>query len=260
MYIETIYSKNKGIASKGTILLLHGVCFGAWYWEDNFLPWFADKGYEVIAMSYRNHGSSEVKGSIKWRRINEYLKDIDQVVKNINGDIYIIGHSMGGFLTQHYLQKFPNIQIKKSVFLCTVPASGVGGATWQIIKTYPLQFIHAVCTFSFLPVFRNHARTKKLMFSHISKTESIAPIINQMQDESFLAYLDMLLLNRPTIKKLSTPSLFIAAAQDFLINPTAIERNAQELDAEFLLVDGAHNINLEDGWKNVAHQIADFFI
>lgn len=259
MYIETISRKSEQHQSKGTIVLLHGVCFGAWYWEDNFLPWFSNQGYDVIAISYRNHGKSESKGSIKWRRVKEYLRDIHQVVTTIKGDIYIIGHSMGGFLTQHYLQKYPNLQIKKAVLLCTVPASGITGATWQIIKTYPLQFIHALCTFSFMPVFRKHTRTKHLMFSSSNKIEALAPIINRMQDESFLAYLDMLLLNRPATRKIDIPLLFIAAANDFLIHPAAIERNAQQLRGNFLVLDGAHNINLEAGWENTSQQIAGFF-
>lgn len=259
MHIETIFQKNNQPESKGTVLLLHGVCFGAWYWEDNFLSWFAKKGYDVIAMSYRNHGNSESKGSIKWRRISEYLEDIHQVISTISGNIFIIGHSMGGFLTQHYLQKHQHPQIKKALLLCTVPAGGVGVASWQIIKTYPLQFIQALCRFSFLPVFKNQARTKKLMFSNNSAIEKLTPIINRMQDESFLAFLDMLLLNKPSTKKIKTPLLFIAAAQDFLISPVAIEKNANQLEADFLLVDGAHNINLEEGWENLGQKIAAFF-
>ena len=34
---------------------------GAWCWSDNFLPWFAEQGYDVHAISLRNHAGSEKK-------------------------------------------------------------------------------------------------------------------------------------------------------------------------------------------------------
>jgi pimeloyl-ACP methyl ester carboxylesterase len=272
MQIEAIHTKSSS-PSKGTVVLLHGVCFGAWYWENNFQPWFTEHGYDVIAISYRNHSKSESKGSLRWRTINEYIEDIHSVVAAITGDVYLIGHSMGGFLLQHYLQKHPSSKIKKAVLLCTVPANGIGGATWQVIKTYPFSFLHALVTFSFKPVFNTKA--KRLMFANHFPDDELQPIVARMQDESFRAYLDMMILNLPSTKPpgfskaitnseplTKTPEvsvLMIGGEDDFLVRPSALKKNAKQLNAELVLMKGAHCINMEEGWERVAERIEQFF-
>jgi pimeloyl-ACP methyl ester carboxylesterase len=276
MQVETIHTKPSS-SSKGTIVLLHGVCFGAWYWQNNFQPWFTNNGYDVISISYRNHGNSESKGSLRWRTINEYVEDVHSVVSKINGDVYLIGHSMGGFIVQHYLQKHPSANIKKAVLLCTVPANGIGGATWQVIKAYPFSFLKALFTFSFKPVFNNKQKAKKLMFAPAVSDALIDEVVPRMQDESFRAYLDMMFLNLPKVKPpgfvqpltnnnpsgktpevYSVPLLIIGGEEDYLINKNALVKNAKQLRAELVMMKGGHNINLEEGWENVAERIEEF--
>lgn len=257
MFIETIHTKSSSPA-KGTVVLLHGVCFGAWYWENNFQPWFAAHGYDAVAVSYRNHGKSESKGSLRWRTINEYIEDIHSVVATIKDDVYLIGHSMGGFLVQHYLQKHPSPKIHKAVLLCTVPASGIGSATWQVIKAYPFSFLHALFTFSFKPVFNTYPKAKRLMFANHFPDDELQPIVARMQDESFRAYLDMMLLNFPSTKSTGVPLLMIGGENDFLVRPSSLKKNAKQLDAELVLMKGAHNINMEKGWERVAERISVF--
>jgi len=258
MLIETKHTKPIS-ASKGTVVLLHGVCFAAWYWEDNFQPWFTANGYEVIAISYRNHGQSEKTGSLRWRTINEYIEDIEQIVSKIQGSVYLIGHSMGGFLAQHYLSKHATSKIKRAVLLCTVPTAGIWGATWQIIKHYPFQFLQALITMSFKPLFNNEKRAGRLMFSPGFSKEKLKTIVPRMQDESFRAYLDMLLLNLPYTNYIYTPLIVIGGKDDFMIPPSAIKKTAAKLHAEAYILNGGHNINMEDGWEKVAEQIEVFF-
>jgi pimeloyl-ACP methyl ester carboxylesterase len=255
--LETIHTKPSS-PSRGTIVLLHGVCFGAWYWESNFQPWFTAQGYDVISMSYRNHGRSTHKGSLRWRTINEYVEDVHAVVSNITGDVYLIGHSMGGFLVQHYLQQHLSPQLKKAVLLCSVPASGIGGATWQAVKTYPLSFLKALLTLSFKPVFNSKDKAKKLMFAPAVPGELIDAIVARMQDESFRAYIDMMLLNRPGTQP-TIPVLMIGGTEDFLIREASLRKNALLLGATLLMMNGGHNINLEQGWEQVAEIIQEFF-
>ncbi len=258
MQLEIIHTKSSP-ASKGTIVLLHGVCFGAWYWESNFQPWFTQQGYDVIAISYCNHGKSEKKGSLRWRTINEYIEDVHSVVSKIEEDVYLIGHSMGGFIVQHYLQRYSSVTIKKAVLLCSVPASGIGGATWQVIKTYPFSFVKALFTMSFVPVFNTYAKAKRLMFAGSFPDAELQPIVARMQDESFRAYLDMMFLNLPATKPGAVPLLFIGGEDDFLVRPSTLQKNAQQLNAEWVLMKGAHNINMERGWEKVAEKIEEFF-
>ena len=38
---------------------MHGAYHAAWCWEEHFIPFFYAHGYNVYAMSFRNHGNSE---------------------------------------------------------------------------------------------------------------------------------------------------------------------------------------------------------
>ncbi len=268
MHIETIHTSTtaNGVSQplveqtpKGTVVLLHGVCFAAWYWETNFQPWFTEKSYEVIAVSYRNHGKSEKKGSLKWRTINEYIDDVHSVVSKIEGPVFLIGHSMGGFIVQHYLKKHPSLKIKKAVLLCTVPASGIVGATLQVIKTYPFSFLQALLRFSFIPVFNNKQKAKKLMFAPTVTDALIDAVVPRMQDESFRAYIDMMFLNLPSTKPSNAPLLMIGGADDFLVRPNSLKKAAAKLNVELAIMPGGHNINMEQGWERVAEKIDLFF-
>jgi len=41
------------------LLFVHGICHGAWCWEEHFLPWFAERGFEAHAVDLRGHGASD---------------------------------------------------------------------------------------------------------------------------------------------------------------------------------------------------------
>ena len=40
------------------LLFVHGAWHAAWCWDENFLSFFADKGYRALALSFRGHGDS----------------------------------------------------------------------------------------------------------------------------------------------------------------------------------------------------------
>ena len=44
--------------SKTPIVFVHGAFTGAWCWNEHFLTWFADQGFETISFSLRGHGGS----------------------------------------------------------------------------------------------------------------------------------------------------------------------------------------------------------
>lgn len=255
--LETYHTKPTG-TSKGTIVLLHGVCFGAWYWQHNWQPWFTQAGYDVISMSYRNHGSSSKRGSLRWRRIHEYVADVHQVVSGCNGPVYLIGHSMGGFVAQHYLQRYGKQHVIKAVLLCTVPHSGIIGATLQIARRHPLAFAKALATLSFRPVFNNPQRLRQLLFSSQVPESLVAETLARIQDESFLAYLDMLVCNLPGLPRHQVPLLYVAAKDDFLIATAALKKAAARSKATLLECPGAHNLHMEAGWEPVAAAVLQF--
>jgi pimeloyl-ACP methyl ester carboxylesterase len=78
----------------------------------------------------------------------------------------------------------------------------------------------------------------------------------QMQEESYMAFLDMAMLDLPKPANIKTPMLVLGAARDNMLKPSEIRATAHAYNtrAEFI-PDVAHNSMLEQGWQAVADRI-----
>src|SRR5262245_36364543 len=86
------------------LLFVHGAWHAAWCWDEYFLGFFADKGYRAVALSLRNHGnSSKIKPRLC--SIADYVNDVASVASSMPAPPVIIGHSMGGWVVQKYLER-----------------------------------------------------------------------------------------------------------------------------------------------------------
>lgn len=56
MHLELIQAAGRGQKKPVKLLFVHGICAGAWVWEQSFLPFFASFGYDSYALSLRGHG------------------------------------------------------------------------------------------------------------------------------------------------------------------------------------------------------------
>lgn len=126
--LEVICAHAKGEA-KGSIVFVHGVCHGAWCWE-NFLRDFSDRGYDCFALSLRGHGDSAGHGLRKQLySVACYVSDVKKVVeqcsKKTHEKPFLMGHSMGGAIVQQYIDKYSET-IKGAILLAPVTAEGMG--------------------------------------------------------------------------------------------------------------------------------------
>ncbi len=105
---------------QATIIITHGL---AQHSDDykNVAKQFNKAGYHVMLYDLRGHGRSQGKrGSIKY--YEDYLNDLDFIYtyceKTFNFPVFLIGHSMGGILTNLYALKNPNL---KGVIISAAP-------------------------------------------------------------------------------------------------------------------------------------------
>jgi pimeloyl-ACP methyl ester carboxylesterase len=254
-----ILSSSPTSQALGTIILVHGAWHSAVCWADTFLPYFAECGYNVLAPSLRNHGKSEAGGSLRWRRVKEYAADIQQIVNNTEGKVYLVGHSMGGQVVQKYLELYPNSQVEKAVLLCSVPPHGVWRATLKAIRTHPLSFLLVNLTLSFKPLVSTKEKVKELFFTNRISDKALDKAFTNVQDESYLAYLDMLFLDLPRPKKIKTPMLVIGGGNDFIFGKKDVLATAKAYNTEGVIFEEvAHNLFMEDKWQDSANLIFTF--
>ena len=93
-------------------------------------------------------------------------------------------------------------------------------------------------------------------FSNDLPDEKILEYWKQTQDDSFMAFLDMVALDLPKPEKVKTPLLVLGVARDKMIGPQEVEATARAYNTQAEIIPGvAHNSMLEQGWQSVAERI-----
>ena len=256
MKLEIISHEPKGVSYSTPILFVHGAWHGAWCWEEHFLPYFAQKGYTSHALSLRGHGGSERPAHFRWLRINDYVADVAQVVNQFPEKPVLVGHSMGGLVVQKYLEKHT---APAAVLMASVPVKGVFRTTLRIARRHPLAFLKANLTWSLFPIIGTLELTREAFFSEDIPSEKLNKYFNRLQDESYLAFLDMMLFKLPKPEKVSTEMLILGAEDDAIFRPDENEVTAAAYNQRPEIFKGmAHDMMLENKWQMVADRIMEW--
>ena len=235
------------------LLFIHGMLHGAWCWEVHFLDYFADNGFAAYAVNLRGHGQSEGREQLRWTRIADFVEDVANAVRQLPSPPILIGHSMGGFIIQKYLEKY---DAPGAVLLSSPPPAGLLGALVRIARRRPLVFARANLTFNLRPVIATPQLAREAFFSADFSDDQLLVYWKRMQDESYLAMLDMVALDRPKPAKVKTPLLILGAARDNMLKPSEIEATARAYHTQYeIIADVAHNSMLEARWQTVAERI-----
>ncbi len=253
MKLEVIHKIPVGVAKPTPLLFVHGKWHGAWCWETYFLPYFAEHGYNVYALSLRGHGASE--GRIWGASIADYVSDVAQVAGQLDASPVVIGHSMGGFITQKYLETHI---APAAVLLTSVPYYGLWPTTFALLARRPLAVSKVLVTLRLYPVVETPALAQFVLFSSDMPKEKVTAYQRQLCDESFRAYLDELGLNLVRPKRVKTPMLVIGAARDAVISRKAVNDTARAYGTTAEFFDMAHDVMLESNWKLVADRILEW--
>ncbi len=252
-----IIRHHQQITQKHPLLFVHGMWHAAWCWQPHFMPYFANLGFDTYALSLRNHGKSGRNKAI-WRvRIREYVEDVRQAVESIEGDPIIVGHSMGGFITQKYLERY---QPPGAILLASVPPYGIMGPTLKVLRKFPFSFIKANLTVNLHNIVAHSDAAMELLFSESLPKDLAKKYQNQLQNEAYLGYLDMMVFDLPKTKKIKNPNMLVIGAEnDKVISPKDIEKTAKTYKTTFKIIPNiAHDIMLDTNWEDAARTMANW--
>jgi pimeloyl-ACP methyl ester carboxylesterase len=247
MKLELLHEKGAGSPRATPILFIHGKWHGAWCWQEYFLPFFAQHGYDSFALSLRGHAGSEGHERLRWYSIADYVKDVEWAARQIGKPPVIVGHSMGGFITQKYLEVHHS---PAAVLLTPVPYYGLWRSTWQIFRRHPLIVLRVLATMRLYPVVETPSLAQEGLFSKEMPAEKVAQYQQRLQDESFRAYLDELGLNLVRPQRVKTPLLVIAAERDAVVPLQTVQDTARAYGTEAVILPGvAHDVMLDPQWR-----------
>jgi pimeloyl-ACP methyl ester carboxylesterase len=250
--LEVIFHEAQGEARLTPILFVHGMWHGAWCWDERFMPYFAQHGYAAYALSLRGHGASEGNKQFRWTSIVDYVTDVAQVAGQFPALPVLVGHSMGGGIVQKYLeaQRAP-----AAVLLAAAPPNGLLPATLRFAWRHPLAFLKVNFQLSMWPVVATPDLAREAFFSAAMPEEQVRAYHGRLQNEAYRAYLDLVLLNLPRPKRVSTPLLVLGASRDTLISAAEVKATARAYGTQAEFFDVAHDMMLEAGWQAVADRI-----
>lgn len=233
------------------ILFVHGAWHGAWCWAEHFLPYCAAQGWEVHALSMRGHGGSE--GSLRWNSAQDYVADVAQVAATLRTPPVVVGHSMGGFVVQKYLEKHP---APAGVLLASLPHQGLLKTLLGETVRQPLVILRVALSLDLKPLIGTPALMKRAFFSDDVSQARIDDYFERMTSESFRIMLDACGMDLVRTEQVKAPILVMGVANDTLLPVSAIQATARAYGTEAVIFpDIAHDMMLERDWQAVADHV-----
>jgi pimeloyl-ACP methyl ester carboxylesterase len=231
------------------LLFVHGTGHAAWCWDENFLPYFAAKGFSAHAVSLRGHGASEGREKLKWTPVSDYVADVFQVASGLPKPPVVIGHSLGGLVVAKYLEKH---EAPAGILVAPSPSEGMFWSGMRLQLQNPLLLTECALKQDLAIMFATPERAKKFLFSADADDAKIAEYAARFGSESYRANMEMI-WNLPKPEKVKAPMLVVGAENDALIAPAKIEKTARAFNGDCKIFPNmAHDMMLENGWQNVA--------
>jgi pimeloyl-ACP methyl ester carboxylesterase len=125
------------------LLFVHGAWHAAWCWDEHFLDYFADMGHRAMAVSLRGHGNSPAPRRMRRCSVADLVDDVESVANSLPVRPVVIGHSLGGFVVQKYLEAHA---APAGVLVASMPPGGVGGFMRRGFRRHPWHTIRSTMT------------------------------------------------------------------------------------------------------------------
>jgi len=179
----------------------------------------------VHAIRLRGHSSDS---NPAYCSIADYVADVEALVKTLpNGPPILMGHSMGGFITQKCLEKFP---VKMAILVASVPPYGMLKMIWEKWPFYkpffsPVGIVKAwINGYDDFPgdLRTNCFPADKILFPDEKVEEARKNLVHESCRivEGFISGVNAKLVPK------NVPVFVIGAEDDFIISQNAIKNTA----------------------------------
>ncbi|MFM9034235.1 MAG: alpha/beta hydrolase [Mycobacterium sp.] len=250
--LEVIDEGRAGPSHPTPLLFVHGAWHAAWCWSENFLGYFADRGYRALALSLRGHGASPSGRRLRDLSFADYVDDVASVARGLPSPPVVIGHSMGGVIVQKYLESNP---APAAVLMASMPPQGYLRSGLRWIRRHPWHFAKLTVTGHSLPYVSTPELARERFFSPNTPEPLVRHYAGLLQEESARAGLDgVVRLPRPG--RVRAPMLVLGALEDGAVTRHEVRATARAYRTEPVLFPGmGHDMMLEPGWAAVAEHI-----
>lgn len=231
----------QSLLNKNTILFVHGAYHAAWCWEEHFIPFFYAHGYNVYAMSFRNHGNSERIENVDQIVVKDMVEDLIKTIDIIDGKIILIAHSLGCRIAQMCLEEIYS-SIQSVVLITPMPVRNNFLQLLQMSKKQRKNNLEYILFSE-----RLDSEQKEYYMSLLDKESKKVEYAMMKRQKKFSIY----------VRKI--PTLVIGSYNDQCVILQAVKDNAKIHTAELKIVDSVcHDMMLDPDWRNIADLIFKF--
>jgi pimeloyl-ACP methyl ester carboxylesterase len=228
------------------LLFVHDLAHGAWCFAEHWLDAAAVRGYPAYAVSLRGHGGSGGSRRLGRTTLRDYVHDELQTFVELHEPPVILGHSMGGLVTQQVLERYP---ARAGVLLAPVPVDGLLGQLLRRLPSDPVNVVGATA-----------GRTLRLsaedLFEGLDAATAEA-YVDRLGRESSVAQWQ-LLVRRP-LGPVRAPVLVVGTPEDRLIPVAAVEATAERFGTTPVWFPGVgHDVMLDRGQERVLDTVLDW--
>jgi alpha-beta hydrolase superfamily lysophospholipase len=237
------------------ILFVHGAWHDLWCWDDYFMPYFTSKGYHTYALSLRGHGKSSATKPMCFNSAADYTADVAQVTSMITAQHgtppILFGHSMGGYITQRYLEAHP---APAAVLVASLPVTGCLRFLLKLLRHDPLRALRCGLTLSLKSVFDTPQDARQWLFSEDVPEELVQRWHARLGDESLrVGNIDATFAALPRPERVRAPLLVLGAANDRIFDVDEQQATARAYGTQAVIFPRmAHNMMQETRWQEVA--------
>jgi pimeloyl-ACP methyl ester carboxylesterase len=237
------------------ILMQHGMWHGAWCWQ-LWQELFAGWGWESHAFSLPGHAGSSRQCPNYFCTLGYYLRFLKAEVEQLPHKPVLMGHSMGGALTQWYL-KYVGDDLPAAVLVASWPAKGTlpndGGGLMRRLD--PLGVLLAAFTGSAQCFIRTPKHAAALLISPKSVYTPEELYVRLSPESLWVMYQHNPPLWHPP-EQVKTPLFWLAGEIDAGFTVENQRKSAAHYGADFVVVpQAAHNIMMEYNYRETAEMI-----
>lgn len=256
-HLEVLSCVAKNNRRATPLLFVHGAFAAAWVWDEHFLPYFAAQGYDAHAISLRGHGGSPGREHIDSFSVHDYVDDLATVIADLGAAPVLIGHSMGGFVVQKYLERH---SVPAAVLMCSVPPQGLVAAQFSMLLQKPglMLEINRLLGGGDVPL----GALREALFAQDIPEATLERYFRKMQHESQRAIWDMSVFSLPMLNRMHRPPLLVLGAEhDALMPAFLVQSTAHTYGVPCRIFRGlGHGVMLETDWEHVAETIRDWLL
>jgi pimeloyl-ACP methyl ester carboxylesterase len=249
--LEVIEKGSGSAAHPVPLLFVHGGWHAAWCWE-NFLDYFADAGYRAAAMSMRGHGTSPTDKPLQKVSVADYIDDVGSVADDLGGAPVLVGHSLGGYVVQRYLEDHA---APAAVLVGSLPPSGVLGTALRVWRRRPQMTVHSFNDPTLVKFLRTSALAREYLFCADTPAAIVEDCWHRAGPESIRAAMTDPMRRRVDTRRVTTPMLVLGAVHDGFVSRGAVRATARAYGTRPEFFSMGHNMMLEPGWPDVAKRI-----